>query len=87
MTAIEALKLAGQELRLVQFTYHAKTRTVEPYSFRRGKDGQLLLCAFQVSPVDPGRSPPHTKSFEVAQILGLTVLSETFSPRWPVELR
>ncbi|WP_420440969.1 WYL domain-containing protein [Candidatus Poriferisodalis sp.] len=79
---VELIRFAGaNRLRVtvdcVAAAGRSGPRTVEPYSFRRSQDGNLLL--FVVN--DLG----ELRSYRVDRIRGIQIESETFSPRYLVE--
>ncbi|WP_419864174.1 nucleotidyl transferase AbiEii/AbiGii toxin family protein [Candidatus Poriferisodalis sp.] len=79
---IELIRFAGANRLRVTLDYVASEgrigpRTVEPYSFRRSRDGHLLL--FVVN--DLG----ELRSYRVDRIRGISVEPETFVPRYLVE--
>ena len=76
---IEVIRFAGANRLLVEFTYHAKHRVVEPYSLRRARTGNLLLYAWE-------QSAGHIKAFTVAEIRDARATRTPFSPRFVVEL-
>lgn len=79
---IELIRFAGANRLRVTIDYAAAAgrlgpRTVEPYSFRRSQEGNLLL--FVVN--DLG----ELRSYRVDRIRGIRIETETFSPRYLVE--
>lgn len=76
---LELVRFAGANRLMIEFDYHGKHRKAEPYSLRRAGTGNLLLYA---------REPdvPHVKTFKVADLSRLAVSSETFEPRYPIDL-
>jgi predicted nucleotidyltransferase component of viral defense system len=75
---LEAVRFAGINRLLIEFTYHGKPRRAEPYSLRRAANGNLLLYAWEVD-------SPHIKAFNVREIDGLDVTRTPFSPRYRIE--
>jgi len=75
---LDVIRFAGANRLLVAFTYNGKPRTVEPYSFRRPKTGNLLLYGWE-------RGSAHIEAFEVSRIRDVQVTSAGFSPRCRVE--
>ncbi|MBK6407398.1 MAG: hypothetical protein IPF66_21685, partial [Holophagales bacterium] len=45
---LEVVRFAGVNRLLVEFTYHGKSRSAEPYSLRRTQAGNLVLYAWEV---------------------------------------
>jgi predicted nucleotidyltransferase component of viral defense system len=76
---IEGIRFAGASRLLVEFTYHARRRVVEPYSLRRARTGNLLLYGWE-------QSAGHIKAFNVAEIRDARATRTPFSPRFAVEL-
>jgi predicted nucleotidyltransferase component of viral defense system len=80
--SLELIRFAGANRLKVQVDYRAEDgrvgpRIVEPYSLRRTHDGNLLL--FVVNDVG------QLRSYRVDRIVGATVTSEPFVPRYFVE--
>lgn len=78
-TALEAVRFAGANHLLVEFTYSGKRRRAEPYSFRKARTGNLLLYAWE-------EGSTHIKAFNASQILDVRATKTTFAPRYRVEL-
>lgn len=81
---IEVIRFAAANHLLVDLDYRDKegnrrTRAIEPYSLRRTKDGDIILCA-----VNAQRQ--ESRSYLVEQIQGATVLNRGFTPRFRIEL-
>lgn len=76
---IEVIRFAGANRLLVEFTYHARNRVVEPYSLRRARTGNLLLYAWE-------QRAGHIKAFNVAEIRDALATRTPFNPRYVVEL-
>lgn len=79
---IELIRFAGANRLRVTIDYVASSgrigpRGVEPYSFRRSQDGNLLL--FVVNDLE------QLRSYRVDRIRGISVEPETFIPRYIVE--
>ncbi len=75
---LEVVRFAGVNRLLVEFNYHGKPRSAEPYSLRRTQTGGLVLYAWEVGST-------HIKAFTVAEIRDLRVSTTPFSPRYQVE--
>lgn len=69
---------AGKENKRLQFTYNQKQRDVEPYSFRKAKDGSIRFYGYD-------RNSSSIKQFKLPDITNLKVSEETFTPKWPIE--
>jgi predicted nucleotidyltransferase component of viral defense system len=76
---LEAIRFAGANRLIVEFDYHGERRTVEPYSLRRPRTGNLLLYVF-----DRGRGA--IRAFNVAEIANVRVSDVAFVPRYAIEL-
>ncbi|MGQ0649534.1 MAG: hypothetical protein ACT4P7_18420, partial [Gemmatimonadaceae bacterium] len=76
---LESLRFAGANRLLVEFSYHGKSRLVEPYSLRRAGTGNLLLYAYELS-------SQQVKAFKVPEIVGMRVTESSFTPRYTIEL-
>ncbi|WP_423920812.1 nucleotidyl transferase AbiEii/AbiGii toxin family protein [Candidatus Poriferisodalis sp.] len=79
---IELIRFAGANRLRITIDYVASNgrigpRKVEPYSFRRSQDGNLLLYLVN----DRGL----TRSYRVDRIRGISIEPETFVPRYLVE--
>jgi predicted nucleotidyltransferase component of viral defense system len=81
---IEVIRFAASNHLLVDLDYRDKegnrrTRAIEPYSLRRTKDNNIILCA-----VNAERQ--ESRSYRVEQIQGATILNRGFTPRFQIEL-
>ena len=72
------IRKAGMTRFLLYMLYNGKFRHVEPYSFRRGKQG-LLFFGFDIQAND-------MRSFYLTKIQQLKMTDIPFSPRWVIEL-
>ncbi len=79
---------AGNDRKLVSFTYHGKEREVEPYSlvFKRRKDGFGQEYFYGYDRSGGTSSAPGIKAFLAPDIQRLEILDTTFEPRFEVEL-
>jgi predicted nucleotidyltransferase component of viral defense system len=75
---LDVIRFAGANRLLVAFTYNGKPRTVEPYSLRRPKTGNLLLYGWE-------RDSSQIKAFDVSKIRDVEVTRAAFSPRYRIE--
>lgn len=75
---LEAVRFAGTNRLLVEFSYNGRLRHVEPYSLRRATTGNLLLYAWE-------QGSTHIKAFDVSRMSGLRATSIPFTPRYRVE--
>ena len=79
---IELIRFAGANRLLVEIDYRAEKgrwgpRVVEPYAFRRSREGNLLLFVRN----DRGQ----LRSYRVDHIAGVRVLDRTFQARYLIE--
>ena len=79
---MELIRFAGANRLRVTIDYWAKEgrkgpRTVEPYSLRRSRDGNLLLFV-----VNDRR---RLRAYRIDRIRGVSIEPETFDPRYRVE--
>jgi len=75
---LDVIRFAGANRLLVAFTYNGKPRTVEPYSLRRPKTGNLLLYGWE-------QDSSQIKAFDVSKIRDVEVTRAAFSPRYRIE--
>lgn len=75
---LEAVRFAGANRLMVEFTYNGERRLVEPYSLRRASTGNILLYAWEVS-------SDQIKAFNTARISDLRATTRPFTPRFRVE--
>jgi predicted nucleotidyltransferase component of viral defense system len=83
-TFIEAIRFAAANRLLIDIDYrdlkgNRSTRSIEAYSLRRSRAGDLLLMAVRAEDGQP-------RSYRVDGILGVSPTQTTFSPRYPIEL-
>ena len=76
---LESVRFAAANRLCVNLQYKNSWRLIEPYSLRRSKDGNLLLCAVRH---DDG----EVRTYRVDQIQGVEVSKVSFIPKYPVEL-
>lgn len=81
---LEIIRFAAANHLRVELDYRdangsRRTRTIEPYSIRRSRAGNLLLFAVKQ---DTG----ETRAYRVDRIQGATVTQQSFIPRFAVEL-
>lgn len=81
---IEAIRFAGSNRLLVEFSYGGHRRVVEPYSLRRPRTGNLLLYGFERE-----RDGAHTddiRAYKVGGISNVQIIRRSFTPRYTIEL-
>jgi len=81
---IEVIRFAASNHLLVDLDYrddagNRGTRAIEPYSLRRTKDDNVLLCAVNIEKQEP-------RSYRIERIQGATILNRSFTPRYRIEL-
>jgi predicted nucleotidyltransferase component of viral defense system len=81
---IDTIRFAAANRFLVDLDYVDKagkrsTRSIEAYSVRRSKAGEVLLMAVRADNGQP-------RSYLVNSIVGATLTQVAFSPRYPIEL-
>jgi predicted nucleotidyltransferase component of viral defense system len=81
---IEVIRFAASNHLCVELDYRDEegrqgTRAIEPYSLRRTRDGNIILCAVNVE-------KQQNRSYRLERIQGATILSRSFSPRFQIEL-
>lgn len=75
---LEAVRFAGANRLMVEFTYNGQHRLVEPYSLRRAGTGNILLYAWEVA-------SGQIKAFNTAKLVNLRATTTPFVPRFRVE--
>jgi len=78
-SSLEAIRFAGANRLVVRFMYSDTLRTVEPYSLRRPRTGNLLVYGWELE-------SSQIKAFNIDKISAVVVTHETYSPRYRVEL-
>jgi hypothetical protein len=83
-TFIETIRFAAANRLLVNLDYrdqqgNRSVRTIEAYSLRRSRVGDVLLMAVRADSGQP-------RSYRVDSILGVAPTQTSFSPRYPIEL-
>jgi predicted DNA-binding transcriptional regulator YafY len=78
------IRFAASNHLLVDLDYRDEagtrsTRAIEPYSLRRTKEGNIILCAVNVE-------KKEVHSYRVERIQGATIMSRGFTPRFQIEL-
>jgi predicted nucleotidyltransferase component of viral defense system len=75
---LERIRFAGTNHLCIELGYQGVTRTIEPYSFRRTQDGNLVLHAIRVD------TREH-RSYRVDRIESVRVTNQPFEPSFEVE--
>lgn len=76
---LEIIRFAAANYLCVDLNYDGSVRRIEPYSLRRTKDGNYVLHAVR-------RDSSEHRSYRVDRMQGATVTSESFAPRYVIEL-
>jgi len=76
---LESVRFAAANRLCVNLQYQGSWRLIEPYSLRRTKDGNLLLCTVKHETGEP-------RSYRVDRIEGVEVSTVSFIPKYLVEL-
>lgn len=77
--AIEAIRFAGANRLLLEFTYgDGGRRRVEPYSLRRAQTGNLLLYGWE-------EGSTHIKAFNTEKMVDVRATKIPFQPRYRIE--
>lgn len=81
---MERIRFAAQSRLLVELSYvrldgQPRRPTIEPYSLRRSRAGNISLVGFDVQ-------DGHIKMYRIDRIQGSHVLDRTFAPRYAIEL-
>ena len=77
--ALEIIRFAGANRLCIILGYNGKKRLVEPYSFRRSKEGNLILHTVRVD------NREH-RSYRVDKIESAELTQIAFVPRYAIEL-
>lgn len=76
---LEVIRFAATNRLCVDLEYQGRTRRIEPYSLRRTKDENIILHAWNID------SDAH-RSYRIGRIQGARSTSQTFAPRYAIEL-
>ena len=76
---LEIIRFAGANHLCVKLGYQGTQRTIEPYSLRRTKDGNLLLHAIRAD-------NRESRAYRVDKIESAEVIQKTFVPAYAIEL-
>lgn len=77
---IEKIKFSAMNRLCVELLYQDKKMIMEPYSFRKNKEGYMLLCGCH-------HRTKKINSFKVQNIQSLDITDKTFTPKYVVEFR
>ena len=76
---VEKIKFSSLNRICVELTYQDKKATIEPYSFRKNKEGHILLygCYYRTKKIN---------SFRVEDIQSVDITDKSFTPKYVVEI-
>lgn len=76
---LQRIQFAAANRVCISLGYHAETRTVEPLSFRRSKDGNRLFYGYE-------REAGHPKAYSLSKIQSVEVTNKPYVEKYPVEI-
>ncbi|MGH9615194.1 MAG: nucleotidyl transferase AbiEii/AbiGii toxin family protein [Acidobacteriaceae bacterium] len=76
---IESIRFAGANRLRVDLGYQGSARTIEPYSLRRSRAGDILVYAVKSATGEP-------RSYRLDRIQSVRTTNEVFLPRYAIEL-
>jgi hypothetical protein len=76
---LESVRFAAANRLCIDLRYQGSNRLIEPYSLRRSKDGNLLLCAVR-------HESGESRTYRVDRIEAVKVTTVPFVPKFIVEL-
>lgn len=76
---LQRIQFAAANRVCIELGYHAKTRTVEPLSFRQSKNGNRLFYGYE-------RDAGHPKAYSLSKIQSVEVTNEPYVEKYPVEI-
>ena len=76
---MESVRFAAANQLCVNLRYQNTWRLIEPYSLRRSKEGNLLLCAVK-------HIGGESRTYRVDRIQDVEVSATPFNPRYQIEL-
>ena len=76
---VEKIKFSALNRLCVELLYEGKKATIEPYAFRKNKEGHILLygCHYRTKKTD---------SFEIESIQSVNITNKPFTPKYVVEI-
>jgi predicted DNA-binding transcriptional regulator YafY len=79
MTTREIVCSAARARHVIEFTYDGHTRVVEPYVVWPSKDDEWQLGGWLVGGYSASGSEPPWRCYNIASMLNVNVLEQTFS--------
>lgn len=76
---LQRIQFAAANRVCISLGYHGKTRTVEPLSFRRSKDGNRLFYGHE-------REAGHPKAYSLSKIQSVDVTNKPYVEKYSVEI-
>lgn len=76
---LEKIRFAAANRLCVKLYYNNEYRLIEPYSLRKTRAGNILLCALR-------HDSDENRNYRIDRIQGAEVTNETFIPRYTIEL-
>ena len=76
---LNIIRFAAANRLCVDLYYKESTRRIEPYSLRQTKDGNIILCAWNID-------KDEDRSYRIDRIQGAHFTDQVFKPRYAVEL-
>lgn len=83
MTTREMICSAVSTRHVIEFTYDGHTRVVEPHAVWPSKDDEWQLDGWLVGGYSASGSEPPMRRYNIASILNVNVLEQTFSGSRP----
>lgn len=80
---LHILESAIRERRVIHFDYFPGPRVIEPHALGYGKDGQLLLRAFQTAGASESGEHANWKLFRIDRAAGAEIAGAVFSAPRP----
>ena len=81
---MERIRYATHSRLCALVSYHGSTRLVEPYSLRYPSTGNENLHVWEVE--KDGKPTDDNRVYKTDEIESASVSSQTFTPKWEVEL-
>ncbi len=76
---IQKIQFAASNRVCVRLTYHGRTRTIEPLSFRQSRAGKVLFYGHE-------REAGHPKAFTINEIQNVELTQLPYQPKYRVEI-
>lgn len=76
---LEKIRFAATNHLLINLKYNGSHREIEPYSFAKSTEGNLLLCAIKFK-------TGESRRYRLDRIESVDVLTKTFIPKYEIEI-